>query len=74
MNELNKALAAMDAIFNLVDSPLATQTKAFDAKTSEHVITLEYRFCQPPDEMIDRGVASGDRDTISVLRYLLTST
>ena len=74
MYELSKALAAMDAIYNLLDTPAAKLTRTFDPKTNEHTVTLEYRFCQPADETIDREVASGDLEAMSVLRYLLTST
>jgi hypothetical protein len=74
MYELSKALAAMDAIYNLLDTPAAKLTRTFDPKTNEHTVTLEYRFCQPADETIDRGVAAGDRDAMSVLRYMLAST
>jgi len=74
MDELNKALAAMDAIYNLLDSPAAKLTRGFDPKTNEHIVKLEYRFRQPADETIDRGVAAGDLEAMSVLRYLLTST
>ncbi len=74
MDELNKAFAAMNAIFNLIDSPLAKLTKGFDATTREHVITLEYRCLDPTDRTIDQVMADEDREAKSVLRYLLAST
>ncbi len=74
MDELNKALAAMDAIFNLIDSPLAKLTSAFDAETGEHVITLEYRCLEPADVPTVDVKFGNDRQARSVLRYLLAST
>ena len=74
MYELSKALAAMDAIYNLLDSPAAKLTRTFDPKTNEHVITLEYRLRDPIDRTIDQVMADEDREARSVLRYMLAST
>lgn len=67
MNEPSKALAAVEAIYGLLDPSSATLTKDFDPSTDEYVIRLEYRFAQPIETAVARA-DNAERQAQSVLR------
>ena len=43
MDQWKKALAALNAIYNLLDRDSTSLKQDFDSETQEHIITLEYR-------------------------------
>jgi hypothetical protein len=72
MNEPKTVLAALDAIYDLIDPASGKLIRNFDTENGEHVISLEYRYKEP----LDSGPCQAERErqAQSVLQYLLAST
>lgn len=72
MNEPDKALAALNAIFSLLNPASATLTQDFDTKTGEQVIRLEYRYRDRVRATIQEADAE-QRQYVPLLQSMLSA-
>jgi len=71
MDEWSKALAAINAIYNLLDRDSTSLKQDFDDEAQEHIITLEFRCRDPRRSSAPTNVVAEEGQYVPLLHDLL---